>query len=293
MRGRAGHAYAPPRDRRHRSAFVCPSEVLAQEGPCVAPEPFNGFWGGGQVQVSEQVVGIPVLATARFSYRQIRYSPCAGGVPVLPPGVGEASISVGVPLFDNRRGGWLLQMAARGQGSQRLGESASGAVTGAPATTGHINLWETPLPLIQFTGAASAAILPQSQDAPLSIAYLGGVRVYALYEKHTQANLGIMVGGSNVAVNVVPSLALRVSDLAVWSYRMAIGFELRSPIELFDGPIPLRWRLWGALTLTLDQLDVGRNNHALGAQAPSPSVDLVRSPPEAAPPTQTAWEMTL
>jgi hypothetical protein len=275
------------------SAFLCPSEVFAQEGSCVAPEPFNGFWSGGQVQVSERVAGIPVLATTRFSYRQIRYSPCAGGVPVLPPGVGEASISVGVPLFDNRRGGWLLQMAARGQGSQRPSEPVSGAVTGAPSTAGHLNLWETPLPLIQFTGAASAAILLQSQDAPLSIAYLGGVRVYALYEKHAQVNWGITVGGSNAAVNVVPSLAFRVSDLAVWSYRMAIGFEFRSPIAFSAGPVPLVWRLWGALTLALDQLDEGRSDRARGARAPSPSFDLVRSPPEAAPPTQTAWEMTL
>src|SRR5262245_19113540 len=92
------------------SAFVCPSEVFAQEGPCAAPEPFGGYWGGGQVQMSERVAGIPVLATARFSYRQIRYSPCISGTRVGPPAVGAASISVGVPLVDNRRGGWLLQI---------------------------------------------------------------------------------------------------------------------------------------------------------------------------------------
>src|SRR5690349_12481550 len=92
--------------------FVCPSEVLAEEGPCRGPESFNGFWGGGQVQVSSRLAAIPLLAMARFSYRQTRYSPCISGVPVFPPGVGEAGISVGVPLFDNRRGGWLLQMAA-------------------------------------------------------------------------------------------------------------------------------------------------------------------------------------
>jgi hypothetical protein len=183
-------------------------------------------------------------------------------------------------------------MAASGQGSQRSGEPVSGAITGAPATAGHINLWETPLPLIQVTGAASAAILPQGRNFPMSIGYLGGVRIYPLYEKHTQANLGVTVGGSNAAINFVPSLALRVSDLAIWSRRMAIGFELRSPIELFSGPIPLRWRLWGALTLALDELDKGRSDRARGAQTSSPSFDLVRSSPEAAPSTQTAWEMT-
>jgi hypothetical protein len=271
------------------SAFVCPAEVFAQGGPCVAPEPFDGYWGGGQVQVRERVEGIPVLATARFSYRQIRYSPCPSGTPVFPPGVGEASVSVGVPLFNNRRGGWLLQLAARGQGAQRPGEPVSGAITGAPATAGHLNLWETPLPLIQFTGAASAAIMPEARDARLSIAYLGGVRIYALYAKHAQANLGIMVGGSNANVNVVPSLAFRVSDLAIWSHRMAIGFELRSPVGFSAGPVPVRWMLWGALTIALDPLEDGRSN----TQTRSPSFDLVRSPPEAAPPTQTAWEMTL
>jgi hypothetical protein len=60
---------------------------------------------------------------------------------VFPPGVADASVSVGVPLIDNRRGGWLLQMAAQGQGSQRPSEPVSGAITGAPATAGHINLW--------------------------------------------------------------------------------------------------------------------------------------------------------
>ena len=274
-------------------AFVLPAKVFAQEGRCAPAEPFHGYWGAGQVQVRERVAEIPVLATARFSYRQIRYSSCASGVPVLPPGVGEASISVGVPLFDSRRGGWLLQMAAQGQGSQRPGEPTSGIVTGAPATAGHLNLWETPLPLIQFTGAASAAILPQSPDVPLSIAYLGGVRIYALYEKHAQANLGITVGGTNAGVNFAPSLAFRVSDLPLWSRKMALGFELRSPIALSAGPVPVAWRLWGALTLALDGLDEGRRDRARGAQSPSPSSDLVRSSPEDAPPAQTAWEMTL
>jgi hypothetical protein len=275
------------------SAFVRPSKVFAHEGPCAAPEPFNGFWGGGQVQVRERVAGIPLLATTRFSYRQIRYSPCAGGLPVLPPGVGDASMSVGVPLFDNRRGGWLLQMSARGQASQRSSGPVSGVVTGAPATAGHINLWETSLPLIQLTGAVSAAIMPQSSETPLSIAYLGGVRFYALHDKHAQANLGIMVGGKNAVVNAVPSLAVRGSDLAIWGHKVAIGVELRSPIEFSGGPIPVRWRLWGALTFVLDKLDDGRSDHARDTQTPWSSFDLVRSPLEAAPPTQTAWEMTL
>ncbi|WP_437721479.1 hypothetical protein [Sorangium sp. So ce861] len=275
------------------SALVRPSKAFAHEGPCTAPEPFNGFWGGGQVQVRERMAGIPLLVTTRFSYRQIRYSPCASGTRVFPLGVGEASISVGVPLFDNRRGGWLLQMAAQGQGSQRPSEPVSGVITGVPATAGHINLWETSLPLIQLTGAASAAIMPPSSDVPLSVAYLGGVRFYALHDKHAQANLGIMVGGKNAVVNAVPSLAVRCSDLAIWSHKIAIGLELRSPIEFSGGPIPVRWRLWGALTLALDKLDDGRGDHARDTQTHWSSVDLVRSPPEAAPPTQTAWEMTL
>jgi hypothetical protein len=243
--------------------------------------------------VRERVAGVPVLATTRFSYRQMRYSPCESGTPVLPPGVAEASFSVGVPLFDNRRGGWLLQMAARGQGSQRASDPVSGFVTGAPAMTGHLNLWETPLPLIQLTGSASAAIVPQSRDVPVSLAYLGGVRVYALYGRHAQANLGIMIGGNNAAAYVVPSLAIRISDLEIWSHRVGLGFELRSPVDFFGGPAPVRWRLWGALTLALEKLDEGRSDRARGAQTPSPSIDLVRSPPEAAPPAQTAWEMTL
>ncbi|WP_437977577.1 hypothetical protein WMF11_12075 [Sorangium sp. So ce295] len=271
------------------SAFVRPSKVFAHEGPCTAPEPFNGFWGGGQVQVRERVAGIPLLATTRFSYRQIRYSPCASGMRVFPLGVGEASISVGVPLFDNRRGGWLLQMAAKGQGSQRPSEPVSGVITGAPATAGHVNFWGTSLPLIQLTGAASAAIMPQSSHVPLSIAYLGGVRFYARHHKHAQANWGIMVGGKNAVVNAVPSLSVRVSDLAIWNHKVAIGLELRSPIEFSGGPAPVRWRLWGALTFALDKLD----DHARDTQTHRPSFDLVRSPIEAAPPTQTAWEMTL
>ena len=273
------------------SASLFASEVFAEEGRCAAPVPFHGFWGGGQVQVRERVAGVPVVATTRFSYRQMRYSLCAGGVPVLPPGIGEASLSVGVPLFDNRRGGWLLQVATQGQGAQRANEPVSGFVTGAPAMAGHLNLWETPLPLIQFTGAASVAILPKLPDVPLSIAYLGGVRVYALYTKHAQANLGVTIGGSNAFVNVVPSLAFRCSDLALGGYRMAIGFEVRSPIELSEG-LAFRWRLWGALTLALDKIDEGRSDRAHDAQTRS-RIDLARSSPEVAPPAQTAWETTL
>lgn len=270
------------------------SVAFALEDPCAAPmKAFNGFWGGGQVQVSKRVAGIPVLATARFSYREIGYSPCGLGKAVLPSGVGEASVMVGVPLFNNRRGGWLLQMAGQGQGSQKPGDPVRGTITGAPATAGHINLWETPLPLIQLTGAASAAIVPQSPDIPLSIAYLGGVRVYPLYGKHTQANLGMTIGGSNEAVKLIPSLAFRVSDLAIWGHRMAIGVEIRSPIELAAAPLPFRWRLWGALTFVLDEMNDGTNDGSRATGAPSPPFDLVRSPPEAAPPAQTAWEMTL
>ncbi|MDC3984237.1 hypothetical protein [Polyangium jinanense] len=270
------------------------SAVVAQEDPCAAPvKPYNGFWGGGQVQVSKRVAGIPVLATARFSYREIRYSTCGGGRAVLPPGVGQASVMVGIPLFNNRRGGWVLQMAAQGQGSQKAGDPVRGTITGAPATAGHINLWETPLPLIQLTGAVSAAIVPQSPDIPLSFAYLGGVRVYPLHGRHTQANLGMTIGGSNAAVMLVPSLAFRVSDLAIWGYKVAIGFEFRSPIELASAPTPFRWRLWGALTFLLDEMNDGRDDRFHGAHDASPRFDLVRSPAEAAPPTQTPWEMTL
>jgi hypothetical protein len=184
-------------------------------------------------------------------------------------------------------------MAAQGQGSKKPGDPVSGLVTGAPATAGHINIWETWLPLIQLTGAASAAIMPQAGDVPLSISYFGGARIYALYQKHGQANLGIMLGGSNAVVNVIPSLAFRVSDLAIASNKMAIGFEFRSPVSLSAGPTPFQWRLWGALTFLLDEIDDARSNRVQGAQTPSPSFDVVRSPPEAAPPAQTAWEMTL
>ncbi len=186
-----------------------------------------------------------------------------------------------------------MQIAAQGQGSQRPGEPVSGMLTGAPATAGHLNVWETPLPLIQLTGAASAAIVPQSPDLPFSIAYIGGLRVYPLYGKHAQANLGMTIGGSNAAVKLIPSLAFRLSDISVWKYRTAIGLEIRSPIELSSASAPLRWRLWGALTILLDEMNDGKMDRARGASASSPSFDLVRSPPEAAPPAQTAWEVTL
>lgn len=239
------------------------------------------------------MAGIPIVATARFSYRQIRYSPCANGIPVFPPGIGAATISVGVPLFNNRRGGWLLQMGAHGQGSQRPNEPANGFVTGAPTTAGHLNLWETPLPLVQFSGALSAAFMPQSGDVPLSLAYLGGARIYALYAKRAQANLGFMIGGSNGGVNIVPSLAFRVSDLAILSHKMVIGFEARAPVDLSSGSVVARWRLWGALTVAFEKIDEGKRDRVRAVQMPPPSFDLVRSPPEAAPPAQTAWEMTL
>jgi hypothetical protein len=268
-------------------------EVFAQDGPCAAPEPFNGYWGGGQIQLREAVAGVPIVATARFSYRQIRYSPCTEGIAVFPPGVGEASITLGIPVIDNRRGGWLLQMAAHGQGSQKPNEPASGVVTGAPAMAGHLNLWETPLPLIQLTGAASAIITPQFRDVPLSIAYLGGVRTYLHYTKHAQANLGMMIGGRDDVVDIVPSSTFRISDLSILNHKMAIGLELRAPITFSGGPLPVRWRLWGALTLALEKLNQSKSDRPQATQTRPGSYDLVRSPPEAAPPAQTAWELTL
>ena len=172
-------------------------------------------------------------------------------------------------------------------------KSTSGIVTGAPAMSGHVNLWETPLPLVQFTGAVSTVIMPQSGDVPLSIAYVGGARVYALYAKRAQANLGFMIGGSNGGVNIVPSFALRFSDLPVWGKRLAIGFEVRSPMTVDAGPLPVRWRLWGAFSFILETLDESKNDRVHAAQPNRGTFDLVRSPPQAAPPTQTSWEMTL
>ncbi len=101
---------------------------------------------------------------------------------------------------------------AHGQGSLRPNEATSGLVTGAPAMAGHLNIWETPLPLIQLTGAATAAFLPQSEEVPLSIAYFGGTRIYLLYAKRVRTNVGFMVGGSNGGINIVPSFAFRWSQ---------------------------------------------------------------------------------
>jgi hypothetical protein len=155
--------------------MVYPIEAFATDDPCSATrEAFNGYWWGGQMQVHERVAGIPFVLITRFSYREIRHQPCFSGTPVLPPGVGDAHISVGVPIFNRRRGGWMMALNAQGQGSQRPGEPVSGMITGAPATAGHLNFWETPFPLIQLTGAVSAAITPSTQDVPMSIAYLGG-----------------------------------------------------------------------------------------------------------------------
>jgi hypothetical protein len=169
----------------------------------------------------------------------------------------------------------------------------NGLVTGAPATAGHLNIWETPVPLIQLTGAASAAIVPQSADIPLSIAYLGGARFYLLYAKRVQTNFGIMVGGSNGGMNLVPSFSLRASDLSIWSHKVAFGFEFRSPIEFFGGPTPIRWRLWGALTITIEKPNESKIDRVHATQARPSAYDLVRSRPETAPPVQTAWETTL
>lgn len=276
------------------AAFTYSRGVSAQEDPCASPpEPFDGFSGAGLVQVSKLLAGIPILATARFSYRQLRHSPCGGGAPVPPPGIGEASISFGVPIFNNRRGGWVLQLAAQGEGAQKPGEPVSGAITGAPATAGHLNLWETPLPLIQLSGAASAAITPDAQDSPFSVRYLGGVRLFPLYAKHAQANLGLTVGGSNALVNFVPSFAFRASDLPILNHKIALGVELRSPILLSAGPAPFQWRLWGGLTIAVEEIVAGHRDRSTGTVTPSRAFDLARSPSEDAPPTQTTWETTL
>ncbi|UQA55813.1 hypothetical protein [Polyangium aurulentum] len=276
------------------AAFTYSRGVSAQENPCASPpESFQGFSGAGLVQVGKSLAGIPSLATARFSYREIRHSPCADGAPVFPPGIGEASVSFGVPIFNHRRGGWLLQMAAQAEGSQKPGEPVRGSISGAPATAGHLNIWETPLPLIQLSGAASAAITPDSQEFPLSMRYLGGVRVFPLYAKHAQANLGLTVGGSNALVNFVPSFAFRASDLPILNHKIAIGVEVRSPILLSAGPTPFEWRFWGALTVAVEEIDDRNRERSSGGGTPVRSFDLARSPSEDAPPTQTTWETTL
>jgi hypothetical protein len=273
--------------------MVCPATLFANDDPCAAPrEPFRGYWWGGRVQVHQHVAGVPLLFMGRFSYREIRSSLCYMGMPVAPPGIGEASVTIAIPMINNRRGGWLLGMAAQGQGSQRPGEPISGLITGAPATSGHLNFWGTPLPLIQLTGAISSTILPDA-DFPMSVAYLGGVRVYPVYRKHAQTNLGLTIGGSNATANVIPSFALRVSDFVLFDRRIALGVEVRSPISLFPGPLPYSWRIWGALTLAIDEVENPRFDRTHSKVTTNPSFDLVHSAPETAPPTQTPWETTL
>lgn len=272
---------------------VEPSTVFANDDPCaVSPEPFRGYWWGGRMLFQQHVAGIPLLFVGRFSYREIRSSPCYMGRPVLPPSIGEASVSVALPIVNNRRGGWLIGMAAQGQGSQRPGEPVSGIITGAPATSGHLNVWSTPLPLIQFTGAISSIILPDA-EIPLSVAYFGGVRVYPLHRKHVQTNLGLTLGGSNATANFIPSFALRGSDVILFDRRIALGVEVRTPISLSPGSLPYSWRFWGALTLAIEDVHNPRTDRSQNKVVTNPSSDLIRSAPEATPPTQTPWEMTL
>jgi hypothetical protein len=274
--------------------MVCAATLYADEDPCsVNAAPFRGYWWGSRLQVHQHVAGIPLIFMGRFSYREIRHSQCLLDMPLLPPAVGEASISLGIPIINNRRGGWMLGMAAQGQGSQKPGEPIGGLVTGAPATSGHLNFWGTTIPLIQFTGAISSAILPDARDFPLSIAYLGGLRVYPLYRKHAQTNLGFTIGGSNSTVNFIPSFSLRASDFVLFDRRIAIGVEFRTPISLVPGPLPYQWRFWGGLTLAIDELDDERSEQSRRQATPRQSFDLVRSAPEAAPPTQTTWETPL
>jgi hypothetical protein len=273
-------------------ALLAP-QAYAFDDPCGAErQPFRGYWGGSRMLVHQHVGGIPFLFMTRFSYREIRHSQCLHGVPILPPGVGEASFTISVAIVNNRRGGWMLGMAAQGQGSQRTGELVSGIVTGAPSTSGHLNLWGSVIPLVQFTGAITSAILPDA-DFPMSVAYLGGIRLYPLYRKHIQTNLGLTIGGSNSAVNIIPSFALRASDFVFMNRRIALGAEVRLPISLDSGPLPYEWRLWGALTLSIDEIDRGNVFQAHGKPRTQPKSDLVRSTPEDAPPTQTAWETAL
>lgn len=260
-------------------------------GPPVAS--FRGFWGSGLLQIGESVAGVPVVVTTRVSYQDIRHSPCNGGARVLPPGITNASVSVGFPIWDRRRGGWLLQMAAKGQASQKPGAPVSGMMTGAPATAGHLNIWETPIPLIQLTGAASAAITPQARDFPVSIAYLGGVRLYPLYAKHAQINLGVTVGGNDGAINFVPGMASRVSDFLILNHKIALGLEVRSPISLLPGPTPVSWRFWGGISVTI--AEQGERKDARPSPGPTSKLafDIAHSSPEAAPPAQTTWETVL
>lgn len=272
---------------------VNPPPVFANDDPCaVRAEPFRGYWWGSRLQVHQQLAGIPLLFMGRFSYREIRSSPCYMGMSVLPPSIGEAGITIAIPIVNNRRGGWMLGMAAQGQGSQKPGEPISGLVTGAPTMAGHLNVWETPLPLIQFTGAISSTILPDA-DFPLSIAYLSGVRLYPVHRKHVQTNLGLTIGGSNATVNFIPSFALRASDFVLFDRRIAIGVEFRTPISLLRGSLPYSWRVWGVFTLTIDEVDKARSDRTRIKMTTRSSSDLVHSAPEAAPPSQTSWETPL
>lgn len=270
-----------------------PIDPYAQEDPCLTErQPFRGYWGGSRILVHQQVVGIPFLFMTRFSYREIRHPQCLGGASLYPPGVGEADFSVGIPIVNNKRGGWMLAMGAQGQGSQRPGEPVSGVVTGAPSTSGHLNLWGSTIPLLQFTGAISSAILPDA-EFPISVAYLGGARIYPLYRKHLQTNLGMTIGGSNAVLRFIPSFGIRASDVVIMNRRIAIGAEVRMPISFQPEPLPYEWRLWGALTLSIDEIDRGEALQTLAKPKTQPRSDLVRSAPEDAPPAQTAWETPL
>jgi hypothetical protein len=270
-----------------------PTHAQANEGVCAAErQPFRGYWGGSRILVHQQVAGIPFLFMIRFSYREIRHAQCLGGASLFPLGVGEADFSIGLPIVNNRRGGWMLAMGAQGQGSQRPGEPVSGIVTGAPSTSGHVNLWGAVIPLVQFTDAITTAILPDA-EFPMSVAYVGGMRLYPLYRKHIQTNLGMTIGGSNSALNIIPSFALRASDFVLMNRRIAIGAEVRLPMSLNSGPLPYEWRIWGALTLSIDEIDRGKVVQVLAKSNMQPRSDLVRSPPHDAPPTQTAWETPL
>jgi hypothetical protein len=271
-----------------------PATLFANDDPCaIIREPFSGYWWGGQVQIRQHLAGVPLVIVTRFSYREIRHSPCLFGTPSFPPGVGEASISIGVPVFDHRRGGLLLRMNAQGQGSQKPGEPISGVITGAPSMAGHLNLWETPFPLIQLTGAASAAIAPSALDFPVSVAYLGGFRIYPVYTKHVQTNVGLTIGGSNAFVNFIPAFGFRASDFVILRRRIAIGAEFRTPISLIPGPSPYEWRFWGALTLAIDEIEDAKTDRTPSKSTTKPSADLVHTAPESAPPTQTSWETPL
>ena len=273
--------------------LTVPTSGFANDDLCSTPrEPFRGYWWGGRMLVQQQLARVPLLFMGRFSYRENRSSLCYNGMPVLPPSVGEADVSIALPIVNNRRGGWLVGMAAQGQGSQKPGESIRGMVTGAPSTSGHINVWGTPIPLIQFTGAITSMILPDA-DFPISVAYLGGVRLYPMHRKHVQTNVGLTIGGSNANANFIPSFALRGSDFILFNRRIALGAEIRTPISLFPGSLPYSWRFWGAFTVAVEEVESARPDRRQPNVTTRPSQDLVRSASENAPPTQTAWETPL